>query len=64
LTPSDDARQSIASGAMAASVAQFPSELGRLAVETAVKLMNGESVARNQRTKIGPVTRETLSPRR
>jgi ribose transport system substrate-binding protein len=60
----DDARQAIASGAMAASVAQFPSEMGRLAVETAVKLMNGESVARDQRTKIGLVTRETLSARR
>jgi ribose transport system substrate-binding protein len=60
----DDARQSIAGGAMAASVAQFPSEMGRLAVETAVKLMNGESVPRDQRTKIGLVTRETLEPKR
>jgi ribose transport system substrate-binding protein len=57
----EDARQAIANGAMAASVAQFPSEMGRLAVETAVKLMNGESVARDQRTKIGLVTRETLA---
>jgi ribose transport system substrate-binding protein len=60
----DDARQAIASGAMAASVAQFPSEMGRLAVETAVKLIHGESVAKDQRTKIGLVTRETLPPRR
>jgi ribose transport system substrate-binding protein len=60
----DDARQAIAGGTMAASVAQFPSEMGRLAVETAVKLINGESVAKDQRTKIGLVTRETLEPRR
>ena len=35
----DDARNAIAAGARAASVAQYPSEMGRLAVETAVKLM-------------------------
>jgi ribose transport system substrate-binding protein len=46
---------------MAASVAQFPSEMGRLAVETAVKLMNGETVPKDQRTKIGLVTKETLT---
>ena len=60
----DDARRAIASGAMAASVAQFPSEMGRLAVETAVKLIHGESVPKDQRTKIGLVTRETLEPGR
>jgi ABC-type sugar transport system substrate-binding protein len=42
---------------MAASVAQFPSEMGRLAVETAVKLLKGEPVAKDQRTKIGLVKR-------
>ena len=54
----DDARKAIAQGAMAASIAQFPSEMGRLAVETAVKLIHGESVPADQRTKIGLVTRE------
>jgi len=37
--------------------------MGRLAVETAVKLMRGEKVPADQRTKIGLVTRETLSAR-
>jgi ribose transport system substrate-binding protein len=57
----DDAKKAIAAGSMAASVAQFPSEMGRLAVETAVKLMNGETVPKDQRTKIGLVTKETLT---
>ncbi len=59
----EDARKAIAEGALAASIAQFPSEMGRLAVETAVKLMRGEKVPADQRTKIGLVTRETLSAR-
>ena len=53
----DDARQAIEAGAMDASVAQFPSEMGRLAVETAVRLIRGEEVPRDQRTKIGLVRR-------
>jgi ribose transport system substrate-binding protein len=54
----EDARAAIASGAMDASIAQFPSEMGRLAVETAVKLMRGEAVAADQRTRIGLVTQD------
>jgi ribose transport system substrate-binding protein len=57
----DDARKAIAAGTMAASIAQFPSEMGRLAVETAVKLLKGEPVPKDQRTKIGLVTKETLA---
>jgi ribose transport system substrate-binding protein len=53
----DDARQAIEAGTMDASIAQFPSEMGRIAVETAVKLVQGEKVAADQRTKIGLVTR-------
>ncbi len=53
----DDARTAIAAGTMDASIAQFPSEMGRIAVETAVKLVRGEKVAVDQRTKIGLVTR-------
>lgn len=52
----DDARKAIASGTMAASVAQFPSEMGRVAVETAVKLIKGEKVPADQRTRIELVT--------
>src|SRR5262245_53046832 len=54
----DDAKKAIASGAMAASIAQFPSEMGRIAVESAVKLLKGEPVPKDQRTKIGLVTKE------
>jgi ribose transport system substrate-binding protein len=53
----DDARKAIDAGTMDASIAQFPSEMGRIAVETAVKLVRGEKVASDQRTKIGLVTR-------
>ena len=57
----DDARKAIAAGTLAASIAQFPSEMGRLAVETAVKLLKGNTVPKDQRTKIGLVTKETVS---
>jgi len=53
----DDARKAIEAGTMDASIAQFPSEMGRLAVETAVRLVRGEKVPSDQRTKIGLVTR-------
>jgi len=53
----DDARKAIEAGTMDASIAQFPSEMGRLAVETAVRLVRGEKVPADQRTKIGLVTR-------
>jgi ribose transport system substrate-binding protein len=53
----DDARRAIEAGSMDASIAQFPSEMGRLAVETAVRLVRGEKVPVDQRTKIGLVTR-------
>ncbi len=55
----DDARKAIEAGTMDASIAQFPSEMGRIAVETAVKLLWGEAVAADQRTKIGLVTRNS-----
>ncbi len=53
----DDARKAITAGTMAASIAQFPSEMGRLAVESAVRLLKGETVLKDQRTKIGLVTK-------
>ena len=56
----DDARTAIAAGAMEASVAQFPSEMGRLAVESAVKLIRGETVPREQPTRVALVTRENV----
>ena len=55
----DDARQAIAAGTILASVAQFPSEMGRLAVEDAVKLIRGEKPAGEQKVRIELVTRAT-----
>jgi ribose transport system substrate-binding protein len=56
----DDARKAIASGAMDASVAQFPSEMGRLAVESAVKLVRHEAVPAEQPTKLELITRANV----
>ena len=59
----DDARQAIASGSMDSSVAQFPSEMGRLAVESAVKLIRHESVPAEQATKLELITRANVGSR-
>lgn len=58
----DDARKAIASGAMVASVAQFPAEMGRVAVESAAKILKGETVQADQRVRIELVTAATLAP--
>lgn len=41
----DDARKAVAAGEMTATVAQKPAEMGKIAVETAVKVLAGEKVA-------------------
>ena len=56
-----DARQAIAAGTMLGSVAQFPSEMGRLAVEDALKLIRGEKPEAEQKVRIELVTKATLS---
>jgi ribose transport system substrate-binding protein len=48
----DDARKAIQAGTMVASVAQFPADMGRLAAETAAKLIKGEAVEANQQVRI------------
>ncbi len=48
----DDARAAIEAGTMAASVAQLPSEMGRIAVESAAKIMRGEAVPSEQLVRI------------
>jgi ribose transport system substrate-binding protein len=53
----EDARQAIEAGSMAASVAQFPAEMGRVAVESAVSLLKGERVSADQRVRIELVTK-------
>jgi ribose transport system substrate-binding protein len=54
----DDARKAIAAGTMAASVAQFPKDMGRSAVESAFKILRGEAVPADQGVRIELVTKE------
>ena len=55
----DDAKKAIAAGTMDASVAQFPYEMGKAAVESAVKVMAGEKLPADIMVKLEMVTRET-----
>ncbi len=43
----DDAKAAVESGEMAATVEQLPKEIGSLGVDTAIKLLNGESVEKS-----------------
>ena len=54
-----DARKAIEVGTMAATVAQFPDEMGRVAVESAVKALKGEMVPPESGVRIELVTKET-----
>jgi ABC-type sugar transport system substrate-binding protein len=45
---------------MDASVAQFPSEMGRAAVESAVKVIHGEKLPPDINVKLDLVTKDTL----
>src|SRR6186997_3443014 len=56
----DDAKKAIADGSMAASVAQFPSEMGRVAVESAVKVIHGETVPAQIKVRLELVTKDTV----
>jgi len=60
----DDARKAIAAGTMLASVAQFPAEMGRLAVEDAVARVKGGPPPGERKVRIELVTRETLEARK
>ncbi len=56
----DDAIQAIKEGKLAATVAQQPAEMGRLAVETAVKYLNGEDVPEYIPVDLALVTADTV----
>jgi ribose transport system substrate-binding protein len=56
----DDAKKAIAAGTMEASVAQFPYEMGKVAVESAVKVMKGEKLPADINVKLELVTRENV----
>jgi ribose transport system substrate-binding protein len=53
----EDARKAIAAGRMEASVAQSPRDMGRIAVESAAKLLRGETVPADQKVPIALVTK-------
>src|SRR5688572_2291251 len=60
----DDAKKAIEAGTMVASVAQFPSEMGRIGVESAGKLIRGEKPPPESQVRIELVTKDTLSASR
>ena len=56
----DDAKKAIAAGTMAASVAQFPAEMGRVAVESAVKVIKGETLPPDVNVRLELVTKDNV----
>jgi ribose transport system substrate-binding protein len=56
----DDAVQAVKDGKLAATVAQQPAEMGRLAIETAVKYLNGDKVEASIPVDLALVTAESL----
>jgi ribose transport system substrate-binding protein len=56
----DDAKKAIAAGTMEASVAQFPSEMGKAAVESAVKVIHGEKIPEDIKVKLDLVTKDNV----
>jgi len=55
----EEARNEITTGNLEASVAQHPAEMGRLAIENAVKVLNGEKIPTFIPVKIELITRQT-----
>ena len=53
----DDARAAIDAGTMSASVAQFPYDMGKAAVESAVKVLDGETLPGDIIVKLEMVTK-------
>jgi ribose transport system substrate-binding protein len=53
----EDARKMIEAGRMEASVAQSPRDMGRLAVESAARLLRGDAVPAEQKVPIALVTK-------
>lgn len=55
-----DSRRAIREGTMAGSIAQYPKEMGRAAIEYALKAINGESIPKEIPIKIELITKEKL----
>ena len=56
-----EAREAVQKGTMEATIAQFPSQMGAIAVENACRLLKGETVPKDISVKIALVTRENAS---
>jgi ribose transport system substrate-binding protein len=56
----DDAKKAIAAGTMEGSVAQFPYEMGRVAVESAARVLRGETLPPDIKVKLELVTKENV----
>jgi len=56
----DDAKKAIDDGTMAASVAQFPYEMGKAAVESAVRVLNGEALPADIMVALEMVTKDNV----
>jgi len=56
-----EAREAVLKGVMAATVAQFPADMGRQGVESAVRVLKGESVPAESTVKIQLVTKENAA---
>lgn len=54
----DDAKRAIRNGDMAGSIAQYPGEMGKEAVENAIKLINGEKIPHEIPTKVEMITED------
>ena len=54
----DDAKKAIQAGTMEASVAQFPYEMGKAAVESAAKVLKGEQLPADIMVKLEMVTKQ------
>ena len=59
----EDARKAMADGTMIASVAQFPDEMGRIAVENAVHAVRGEPVPPDAKVRIELITKANAASR-
>jgi ribose transport system substrate-binding protein len=59
----EDARKAIEAGRMEASVAQSPRDMGRIAVESAAKLLRGETIPADQKVSIALVTKGAAGTR-
>jgi len=53
----EDAKQAIAEGKMDASIAQYPAEMGRLAVEKAIEVIKGNKIPAYIPTKVELITK-------